>query len=146
MQGEFETIMRQAGRTSIAQITKETATREQVVPSAIMVVALALTLDKQPMQLRLLKEGDWAGIATMAIGLSAFQTVLEEGEKNDWFASPFIIALMVMSRVQRKCIGAVKWSCRFAPTPGRSTTTGMCCCWSNDPGPMPEICRSCGEL
>ena len=32
------------------------------VPSAIMVVALALTLDKQPMQLGLLKEGDWAGI------------------------------------------------------------------------------------
>ena len=39
------------------------------VPSAIMVVALALTLEKQPMQLGLLREGDWAGIATMAIGL-----------------------------------------------------------------------------
>src|ERR1700691_3922558 len=53
--------------------------------SALMVAALALTLEKQPMQLGLLKEGDWVGIVTMAIGLSAFQTVLEEGEKDDWF-------------------------------------------------------------
>ncbi len=45
------------------------------------------------MQLKLLKEGDWAGIATMAIGLSALQTVLEEGNKDDWFASPFILRL-----------------------------------------------------
>src|ERR1700726_2470703 len=69
------------------------------VPSAVMVVALALTLDKQPMQLGLLKEGDWAGIATMAIGLSAFQTVLEEGNKEDWFASPFILRLTVVALV-----------------------------------------------
>ncbi|MFZ0208151.1 MAG: DHA2 family efflux MFS transporter permease subunit [Roseiarcus sp.] len=76
------------------------------VPSAIMVAALALTLDKQPMQLGLLKEGDWAGIATMAIGLSAFQTVLEEGEKNDWFASPFIVELAVIAAV---FLGAFIW-------------------------------------
>src|SRR4051812_18941373 len=44
-------------------------------PSAVMAVALALTLERQPMQLSLLKEGDWAGIITMAIGLSALQTV-----------------------------------------------------------------------
>ena len=37
------------------------------------------------MQLSLLKEGDWAGIVTMAIGLAALQTVLEEGNKEDWF-------------------------------------------------------------
>src|SRR6202020_1693112 len=46
------------------------------LPSAIMVVALAFTLDPAPMQLSLLKEGDWIGIGTMAIGLSALQTVL----------------------------------------------------------------------
>src|SRR3712207_5634636 len=33
-------------------------------PSIVMVVALALTLEKKPMQLSLLKEGDWAGIVT----------------------------------------------------------------------------------
>lgn len=69
------------------------------VPSAIMVIALALTLEKQPMQLQLLKEGDWAGIFTMAIGLSALQTVLEEGNKEDWFSSPFIVKLSIVAVV-----------------------------------------------
>ncbi|SCB13051.1 DHA2 family efflux MFS transporter permease subunit [Rhizobium multihospitium] len=68
-------------------------------PSAIMVVALALTLEKQPMQLKLLREGDWAGIVTMAIGLSALQTVLEEGNKDDWFSSPFIVKLSIVAAV-----------------------------------------------
>src|SRR5271166_3508352 len=69
------------------------------VPSAVMVIALALTLERQPMRLTLLKEGDWAGIVTMAIGLSALQTVLEEGNKDDWFASPFIFRLAIVASV-----------------------------------------------
>ncbi|MBW9051176.1 DHA2 family efflux MFS transporter permease subunit [Rhizobium mesosinicum] len=69
------------------------------IPSLIMVAALALTLEKQPMQLHLLKEGDWAGIITMAIGLSALQTVLEEGNKDDWFSSPFIVKLGIVAFV-----------------------------------------------
>jgi MFS transporter, DHA2 family, multidrug resistance protein len=70
-----------------------------VLPTIVMVSALYLTLEKQPMQLRLLKEGDWAGIAAMAIGLSALQTVLEEGNKDDWFASPFILRLAAVALV-----------------------------------------------
>jgi DHA2 family multidrug resistance protein len=70
-----------------------------VVPTIVMVSALYLTLERQPMQLKLLKEGDWAGIATMAVGLSAFQTVLEEGNKDDWFASPFILRLAIVALV-----------------------------------------------
>src|SRR6201996_2403824 len=64
-----------------------------VLPTLVMVSALYLTLERTPMQLKLLREGDWAGIATMAIGLSALQTVLEEGNKDDWFSSPFILRL-----------------------------------------------------
>ena len=70
-----------------------------VVPTIVMVTALSLTLERQPMQLKLLKEGDWAGIATMAIGLSALQTVLEEGNKDDWFSSPFILRLAAVALV-----------------------------------------------
>src|SRR6201985_3419070 len=44
-----------------------------VLPTIVMVSALYFTLPRQPMQLKLLREGDWAGIATMAIGLAAFQ-------------------------------------------------------------------------
>jgi DHA2 family multidrug resistance protein len=70
-----------------------------VIPTAVMVTALYLTLERQPMQLKLLKEGDWTGIVTMAIGLSALQTVLEEGNKDDWFSSPFILRLAVVAVV-----------------------------------------------
>jgi DHA2 family multidrug resistance protein len=35
----------------------------------------------------------------MAIGLSALQTVLEEGNKDDWFGSPFIVRLSIIAAV-----------------------------------------------
>ena len=40
-----------------------------VIPTIVMVSALYLTLERQPMQLSLLEEGDWFGIVTMAVGL-----------------------------------------------------------------------------
>jgi DHA2 family multidrug resistance protein len=70
-----------------------------VIPTIAMVSALYFTLERKPMQLGLLKEGDWPGIATMAIGLSALQTVLEEGNKDDWFSSPFIQRLAAIAVV-----------------------------------------------
>ncbi|WP_409241695.1 DHA2 family efflux MFS transporter permease subunit [Bradyrhizobium sp. CB1015] len=70
-----------------------------VVPAVAMVTTLYLTLERAPMNLGLLREGDWFGIATMAAGLSALQAVLEEGNKNDWFGSPFIIKLALVAAV-----------------------------------------------
>src|SRR3982074_2705460 len=68
-----------------------------LVPGVIMIAMLWFALDRAPMQLNLLREGDWFGIATMAIGLSALQTVLEEGNKDDWFASGFIVKLSIVA-------------------------------------------------
>ncbi|QPF91060.1 MDR family MFS transporter [Bradyrhizobium commune] len=70
-----------------------------LAPGAIMVGMLWYALDTKPMKLSLLRDGDWAGIITMAIGLSALQTVLEEGNKDDWFGSPFIVKLTVIAAV-----------------------------------------------
>jgi MFS transporter, DHA2 family, multidrug resistance protein len=70
-----------------------------LVPGAVMVGMLYYALEAKPMNLSLLAEGDWAGIATMAIGLSALQTVLEEGNKDDWFGSPFIVKLSVIAAI-----------------------------------------------
>src|SRR5258707_175398 len=70
-----------------------------VVPTIVMVSALYLTLERQRMQFRLLKEGDWLGSLNSAIGLSALQTVLEEANKDDWFSSPCIQRLAVVSLV-----------------------------------------------
>jgi MFS transporter, DHA2 family, multidrug resistance protein len=70
-----------------------------LAPGAVMVGMLYFSLDAKPMKLSLLREGDWPGIITMAIGLSALQTVLEEGNKDDWFGSSFIVRLSVIAAV-----------------------------------------------
>ena len=70
-----------------------------LVPGAIMLGMLWFSLEATPMKLSLLREGDWPGIATMAIGLAALQTVLEEGNKDDWFGSPFIVRFAVIAAV-----------------------------------------------
>ena len=70
-----------------------------LVPGAVMLAMLWFSLEPAPMQLSLVKKGDWAGIVTMAIGLAALQTVLEEGNKDDWFGSVFIVRLSVIAAV-----------------------------------------------
>ena len=70
-----------------------------LAPGAIMIAMLYFSLETKPMKLSLLRQGDWPGIVTMAIGLGALQTVLEEGNKDDWFGSPFIVRLSVIAIV-----------------------------------------------
>ncbi|NEI48984.1 DHA2 family efflux MFS transporter permease subunit [Rhizobium ruizarguesonis] len=70
-----------------------------LVPGALMVGMLWASLDRGPMNMKLLAKGDWPGIVTMAIGLAALQTVLEEGNKEDWFGSDFIVRLSVIAAV-----------------------------------------------
>jgi MFS transporter, DHA2 family, multidrug resistance protein len=64
-----------------------------VIPGALLIAAVWFTMEKQPMNLSLLKKGDWWGIATMALGLAAFEIVLEDGNRKDWFGSPEIVKL-----------------------------------------------------
>jgi len=40
---------------------------------------------------------DWNGIAYLAIGLAAFQIMLEQGQQDDWFDSHFIAGMAVAS-------------------------------------------------
>lgn len=68
-----------------------------LVPGVFMLSALVYGLDKSPMQLKKFAQGDWLGIATIAVGLSSLQIVLEEGNKDDWFGSPFILRLSILS-------------------------------------------------
>jgi DHA2 family multidrug resistance protein len=70
-----------------------------IVPGLLMLGMLIFSLERSPMQLQLIAKGDWPGIATMAIGLAALQTVLEEGNKDDWFGSPFITRLALIAAV-----------------------------------------------
>jgi DHA2 family multidrug resistance protein len=40
---------------------------------------------------------DWSALAMLAIGLGALQTVLEEGQSEQWFDSPFIVIMSMAS-------------------------------------------------
>src|SRR6185437_13608350 len=40
---------------------------------------------------------DWLGIGLLTAGLGALQTVLEEGQQDDWFESPFINTFTVIA-------------------------------------------------
>lgn len=68
-----------------------------LVPGAVMLGALWYALPASAMQLGLFAKGDWRGIALMAVGLAAFQTVLDDGNVYDWFGSPFIVKLSLIS-------------------------------------------------
>ena len=70
-----------------------------LVPGAVMVVVLWLTLEREPMRLSLLANGDWLGIGAMAVGLAALQTVLDEGNKDGWFDSALIVRLSLVAAV-----------------------------------------------
>jgi DHA2 family multidrug resistance protein len=81
-----------------------------LVPGTLMLAMLFFSLEARPMQLALLREGDWIGIVTMAIGLSALQTVLEEGNKDDWFGSPFIVKLSTTAAIALVLFVWIEWT------------------------------------
>jgi len=66
-------------------------------PGLVMVAMLWHSLESAPRQWQLLRHGDWLGMLTMAVGLGCLETVLEEGNKDDWFGSPFIMRLAVIA-------------------------------------------------
>jgi MFS transporter, DHA2 family, multidrug resistance protein len=68
-----------------------------LVPGIVMLALLWLSLEPAAMDLKRLGRGDWGGIVTMAIGLGTLQTALEEGNKDDWFGSPFILRLAIIA-------------------------------------------------
>jgi MFS transporter, DHA2 family, multidrug resistance protein len=68
-----------------------------LAPGLLMLAALWYALPKSAPQFGLLRQGDWLGIALMAVGLAAFQTVLDDGNVYNWFDSPSIVKLSIIS-------------------------------------------------
>ena len=68
-------------------------------PGLVMIAMLWYALEPAPRELHLLREGDWLGVVTIAAGLGCFETVLEEGNKDDWFGSSFITRLAIIAVV-----------------------------------------------
>jgi DHA2 family multidrug resistance protein len=70
-----------------------------LLPGIAMMGMLWIGLEHGRRQPELLARADWVGIATMAVGLGSLETVLEEGNKDDWFGSAFITRLTVIAAV-----------------------------------------------
>jgi DHA2 family multidrug resistance protein len=70
-----------------------------VIPGAIMFMCIYFAIDRKPMKLGQLRSGDWWGIGCMAIGLGALIAMLEEGQRKDWFGSPFIRNCAILAAI-----------------------------------------------
>ena len=68
-------------------------------PGILLILAVAWGLQSAPPMLHLLKKGDWPGIVSMALGLGSLIIFLEEGNRNDWFNSQFIVATFAIALV-----------------------------------------------
>jgi len=65
----------------------------------LLVVLLVVGLPNTRMRLELLKEADWLGLFGMAIGLGCLTVVLEEGNREQWFASEMIVQLSIAAAI-----------------------------------------------
>lgn len=68
-----------------------------VVPGIALIYLISNYVQATPTKFSLLKSGDWMGITLVAIFLSSFTVVLEEGTRKDWFGSSFIILLSIVA-------------------------------------------------
>jgi DHA2 family multidrug resistance protein len=57
-------------------------------------------LKRQPLRI------DYAGVGLLAVGLATLQTLLEQGQTNDWFYSTFIVVLTIVAACS---LGAFVW-------------------------------------
>jgi len=67
------------------------------IPIGIIVAALCYFLLKEPAVKPVANKVDWTGIALLAVGVGALQTVLERGEIDDWFEARYIVWLSVIA-------------------------------------------------
>ncbi len=61
-----------------------------LLPGVFMFTAVAYAIPAEKLRLGKLAQGDWIGILSLAVGLGALITMLEEGQRHNWFGSPFI--------------------------------------------------------
>ena len=65
------------------------------VPVGALAAFLVSTFVKESPKYAKGQPVDWWGILLLAIGVGSLQTVLEKGESEDWFATPYISVLVV---------------------------------------------------
>ncbi|QYJ97266.1 DHA2 family efflux MFS transporter permease subunit [Shewanella alkalitolerans] len=70
------------------------------IPPGLLVMAmLAYGLRPQAIDWDKLKNADYSGIVTMALGMGCLEVVLEEGNRKDWFGSELIQNLAIVAAI-----------------------------------------------
>jgi DHA2 family multidrug resistance protein len=67
------------------------------IPFGILALILTLTFVPDSAHAERVKRIDWQGLLLLALGIGTLQTMLERGERLDWFASSEIVLYAVVS-------------------------------------------------
>ncbi|HEY1581996.1 MAG TPA: DHA2 family efflux MFS transporter permease subunit [Chthoniobacterales bacterium] len=79
------------------------------IPGALMMAAILYAIEAEPINLGRFKNGDWWGIACMAIGLGSLIAMLEEGQRKDWFGSRFIQGCALLAAIFIPIFILIEW-------------------------------------
>ena len=77
------------------------------IPIGIIAGFLVFTLLRDTEAKKTNEPVDWLGIGLLTVGLSGLQYVLEEGERNDWFADASILRIFIVALICLACL--VPW-------------------------------------
>ncbi len=68
------------------------------VPIGIVALAMTMLFIRDPAYITKPERGaDWIGLGAMTVGIASLQFVLEQGQRDDWFASSTIVLLSVLA-------------------------------------------------
>ena len=69
------------------------------VPFGVLAFLLSLTYVRNSRYARRVAAVDWTGLALLAVGIGSLQTMLERGERMDWFSSQEIVTYAAVGSV-----------------------------------------------
>ena len=67
------------------------------MPVGVAAVAMCVAALPADREVKDTRPVDWSALAMLAVGLGCLQTVLEEGQSEQWFESPFIVLTTIAS-------------------------------------------------
>jgi MFS transporter, DHA2 family, multidrug resistance protein len=82
------------------------------LPVGILAVLLVLRLVEDPPWAKRARAGvriDYVGVGLLIVGVGALQVMLDKGQEDDWFGSPFILALAVAAGVGLVALLVWEW-------------------------------------
>ena len=69
------------------------------LPIGALAMVMTLLFIRDPREEREVGGVDWWGILLLVVGVGALQVVLDRGQRDDWFAAPYITALTIVAAV-----------------------------------------------